>query len=114
MEAYSDIFLFQDQISWDPAGDGIRRQILGYDAQVMLVKVEFRKDAIGSEHSHPHRQSTYVASGVFEFIVDGVTKIVKEGDGVYIAPNVAHGVKCIEAGVLIDAFNPAREDFIPT
>ncbi len=66
------------------------------------------------EHSHPHRQSTYVASGVFEFTINGDIKIIKEGDGVFIPPNVVHGTKCIEAGVLIDAFSPVREDFIPT
>lgn len=112
MEIYSDVFLFQDQIPWQPAGDGVRRQILGYNDQVMLVKVEFEKGAIGSDHSHYHTQSTYVASGVFEFTVNGVTKKVKEGDSVYIAPNIVHGVKCIESGILIDAFSPAREDFI--
>lgn len=112
MEISSDLFLFQDQISWHPAGDGIRRQILGYDDQVMLVKVAFQKDAVGSEHYHPHRQSTYVASGVFEFTINGETKIVKKGDGVLIPPNVVHGTKCIEEGVLIDAFSPVREDFI--
>lgn len=105
-------FFFQDEISWQSAGDRIKRQILGYDDHVMLVKVEFQVDAVGSEHSHPHTQSTYVAKGVFEFTVDGVTKVVKEGDGVYIASNVVHGVKCIEPGILIDAFNPMRKDFI--
>ena len=112
MKTYSDVFIFQDQIPWQPAGDGVRRQILGYNDQFMLVKVEFEKGAIGSDHSHYHTQSTYVASGVFEFTVNGVTKKVKEGDSVYIAPNIVHGVKCIESGILIDAFSPAREDFI--
>ena len=112
METCSDLFLFKDEISWYPAGEGIRRQIMGFDTQIMLVKVEFQKGAIGSEHSHSHCQSTYVASGVFEFTVDGITKKVKEGDGIYIPPNVVHSTKCIEPGMLIDAFSPMREDFI--
>ncbi|MDD4439220.1 MAG: cupin domain-containing protein, partial [Tissierellia bacterium] len=33
-------------------------------------------------------------------------------DGLYIAPNVLHGTKCIEPGILIDCFSPMREDFI--
>src|SRR5690554_3497937 len=112
MKTYSDVFFFQDQICWQPAGEGIKRQILGHDDQIMLVKVEFQAGAIGHEHSHYHRQNTYVSSGVFEFTVDGITKEVKEGDGVYVAPNVIHEMKCIEPGVLIDTFSPAREDFI--
>lgn len=112
MKTCSDLFLCKDEIPWSSAGVGVRRQILGFDAQIMLVKVEFEKGAIGSEHSHYHSQSTYVASGVFEFTVDGIMKKVKEGDGIYIPPNVVHSTKCIEPGILIDAFSPMREDFI--
>lgn len=112
MGTCSDLFLFQDEIPWCPAGAGVRRQILGFDNQIMLVKVEFEKGAVGSAHSHYHSQSTYVASGVFEFTVGGIIKKVKEGDGIYIPPNVVHSTNCIESGVLIDAFSPMREDFI--
>lgn len=112
MGTSSDLFLFQDEIPWCTADVGVRRQILGFDNQIMLVKVEFEKGAVGSEHSHYHSQSTYVASGVFEFTVDGIMKKVKEGDGIYVPPNVKHSTKCIESGMLIDAFSPMREDFI--
>ncbi len=112
METCSDFFLCKDEIPWSPAGIGVRRQILGFDNQIMLVKVEFEKGAVGFAHSHDHSQSTYVASGVFEFIVDGIIKKVKEGDGIYIPPNVVHSTKCIESGILIDGFSPMREDFI--
>ena len=95
METCSDFFLCKDEIPWSPAGIGVRRQILGFDNQIMLVKVEFEKGAVGFAHSHDHSQSTYVASGVFEFIVDGIIKKVKEGDGIYIPPNVVHSTKCI-------------------
>jgi quercetin dioxygenase-like cupin family protein len=112
MKKSSETFLNKDEVKWETTGEGVRRQILGYDNQIMLVKVEFQKDAIGSEHSHPHTQSTYVASGLFEFTVNGETKLVREGDGIYIAPDLLHSVKCIEPGILIDAFSPMREDFI--
>ncbi len=51
----------------------------------MLVKVDFATGGIGYEHEHHHSQTTYVASGEFEFTIGGVTKTVKEGDSVYIA-----------------------------
>lgn len=90
----------------------MQRQVMGYDEQIMLVKVKFQEGAVGAMHSHSHSQTTYVASGIFEFTVDGEIKVVKEGDGIYISPNLPHGTKCIEAGVLIDVFSPMREDFI--
>lgn len=36
--------------AWEPAGEGVTRQIMGYDGQVMLVKVKFEKGAIGTPH----------------------------------------------------------------
>ena len=39
-------------------------------------------------------------------------KILKAGDGYYVAPNLFHGCVCLEAGVLIDTFTPMREDFL--
>ena len=38
--------------AWEPAGEGVTRQIMGYDGQVMLVKVKFEKGAIGTPHTH--------------------------------------------------------------
>jgi len=29
-----------------------------------------------------------------------------------VPPHVVHGVVCLEAGMLIDSFNPARADFL--
>lgn len=105
-------FIFESETNWLTVGEGVRRQILGFDEQMMMVKVEFQANAVGYVHSHEHRQCTYVASGIFEFRVGEETKIVKAGDGIYMEPNVPHGVKCLETGVLIDTFNPMRADFI--
>ena len=85
---------------------------MGYDERVMLVKVQFEKDAVGALHSHPHTQLTYIESGVFEFTVGEEKKMVKKGDGLYIPPGVMHGTTCIQAGMLVDVFSPYREDFI--
>ena len=97
---------------WEPAGVGVTRQIMGYDGQVMLVKVKFEKGAIGTPHTHYHTQTTYVASGKFEFTVGNEKKIVKAGDGIYIEPDILHGCVCLEPGVLVDCFAPMRADFL--
>lgn len=108
----SEVFLFENQKEWEPAGEGVVRQIMGYDGQSMLVKVKFKKGAIGTPHAHYHTQNTYVVSGKFEFTVNGVKKVVSAGDGIYIEPDVVHGCTCLEAGILIDCFSPMRADFL--
>ncbi|MFS4470072.1 cupin domain-containing protein [Chryseobacterium sp. T20] len=103
---------FDGHTAWEDVGNGISRQFIGYNSQVMMVIVRFEKDAIGALHQHFHSQITYVASGKFEVTVDGETKVLKEGDGFFAQPNIFHGVKCLEEGKLIDSFTPFREDFI--
>ena len=39
-------------------------------------------------------------------------KVLRAGDGYYVAPNLPHGCVCLEAGVLVDTFSPMREDFL--
>jgi len=108
----SGSFIFGNETEWVQINEGMRRQILGYDKEMMLVKIEFKAGGIGYAHQHIHRQCTYVVSGVFEFQIGEETKIVKQGDGLYMEPNVLHGVKCLEEGILIDTFSPVREDFL--
>lgn len=93
-------------------GGGIQRQILGYGAELMIVRVWFDKGAVGEVHSHRHTQSAYVESGKFEVQIDGEKRVLEAGDSFYVAPHVDHGAVCLEAGVLLDTFSPAREDFL--
>ena len=39
----SNTFILEKEIVWEPAGEGVVRQIMGYDGQVMLVKVKFEE-----------------------------------------------------------------------
>ncbi len=109
--ASKEFLIDQDQ-EWEVVGEGVKRKIMGYDDKIMLVKVHFDKGGIGYEHKHYHSQTTYVASGSFEFKIGNQIKIVKEGDSVYIPPNELHGAECLETGILIDVFSPIREDFM--
>ena len=112
MTQQSGNFIFEAETPWDDAGGGVVRQILGYNDNIMMVKVKFTKGQEGAMYSDPHSQVTYVTSGVFEFTVGGVTKIVKAGDALYKQPNIEHGCVCLEDGILIDCFNPMRDTFI--
>ena len=99
-------------MKWENPAPGVRRQIMAYDGQLMMVKVSFDKGAVGSMHEHYHSQATYVASGKFELTIDGEKRILKAGDGYYVAPDELHGCVCLEPGILIDTFSPVRADFL--
>jgi len=105
-------FLLDKNQEWEIVGEGVKRKIMGYDDNIMLVKVHFDKGGIGYKHEHYHSQVTYIESGIFKFTIGEETKTVKGGDTVYIPPHTIHGAICTEEGVLIDVFSPIREDFM--
>ena len=108
---HSPIFLFGKDVPIEDVDPGIKRQILGHNDEIMLVKAIFESGAEGYQHEHYHSQVTYVESGVFDVTINGETKRQSAGDSYYIPPHVIHGAICVEAGVLLDMFSPIREDF---
>lgn len=105
-------FVESDQLAWEDLGKGLKRQILTFDNQLMMVKVAFETGGIGAMHNHPHRQISYVESGRFDLTIDGVRRPLKAGDAFFVPPHLLHEAICLEAGVLIDVFAPMREDFV--
>ena len=106
-------FIKSAAVEWQVPDPGITRQVLGYDGELMLVRVVFEEGAVGTEHAHPHRQVTYVQSGAFEITIDGETETLRSGDSFFVAPDLVHGAVALEAGELLDVFAPAREAFVP-
>jgi quercetin dioxygenase-like cupin family protein len=105
-------WVFGAETDGESAAPGVERKVLAYCTGMMCVQNSFDKGAVGSVPSHPHTQITYVASGVFEFTIDGVAKIVRQGDTMLKQDGIPHGCVCIEEGVLLDFFTPMREDFV--
>lgn len=105
-------FIFNKDHEWKNVGEGVRRKILGYEKEIMLVAVEFKKGAVGYLHKHPHKQISYLARGSFEVNINDEKKIMKAGDVFLVLPNLEHGVVALEDSMLIDVFTPYREDFI--
>lgn len=112
MKTKSEVFQIAKEMGWENPGLGIKRQIMGYDGQLMMVKVVFEEGAVGTMHEHYHSQATYVASGKFELTIGDEKRILEAGDGYYVAPDELHGCVCLEAGILIDTFSPMRADFL--
>ena len=109
--AAPNVFIENNDVEWQPMAEGVSRKIMAYDDNLMMVRVSFEKGGVGSLHQHYHVQITNVESGKFEVDIGGEKKILQAGDVFYVPPNVMHGCVCLEAGVLIDVFNPMREDF---
>lgn len=107
-----NVFVENNEINWEKVGKGVKRKIMAYDDNLMVVRVEFERGSIGSVHKHYHSQITNIEKGKFEIIIDNKRKILQSGDAYYIPPNTDHGCVCIEDGVLIDVFSPMRKDFI--
>lgn len=105
-------WVFYKNVKPENAGNGVTRRVLAYSDDLMCVENTFEKGAVGLLHHHPHTQITYVASGKFEFEIDGVKEIVTKGDTMLKTNDVVHGCACLEEGVLLDIFNPYRADFV--
>lgn len=112
MKQTSETFQFCGQIASETTPEGIRRQIMGYDEKVMLVRCTFDTGTVATRHSHPHSQLSYVVSGKFEAHIGDDVKIIGPGDGYYVEPDLMHHVVCLEGGVLLDIFSPRRDDFL--
>ena len=108
----NDRWVFHKDAAVASGGEGVVRRVLAYSKDLMCVENTFAQGAVGALHSHPHTQITYVVSGTFEFEIGGEKKTVRAGDTMLKTDGVVHGCVCKEAGVLLDIFNPMREDFV--
>lgn len=105
-------FIADSELVWEDLGGGLKRKIMAYDDNLMMVKVAFEKGGTGTLHSHFHTQMSYVESGEFEITIGERKQVLRQGDVYYIPPHVVHGALCLSAGMLVDIFTPMREDFI--
>lgn len=112
MDRTSGNFVANEEIAWETAGTGVKRKILGYHNNLMMVLVQFDKNATGYVHKHFHTQGTYVVSGSFEVQVGNEKKVLKAGDCFVAPPHTEHGVCAMEKSSLLDVFAPLREDLL--
>ena len=95
-----------------PCEPGVTRKVMSTCEDLMMCEITFETGAVGNTHSHPHLQVTYIAEGRFAFTIDGETQVVEKGDSVLMPSNSVHGVRCLEAGKLVDVFCPMRKEFL--
>jgi quercetin dioxygenase-like cupin family protein len=106
------VFIKDKQLTLEKMNEGMQRKILGYQENLMLVKVFFEKGSAAAMHSHSHQQIGYIMEGTFDLEIGGQREILTAGDSFVVAANILHGATCLEKGVIIDSFSPMREDFL--
>ena len=107
-----ETWVFFKDIKGEAPAQGVVRKVLAYCDRMMCVVNEFEEGAIGTLHSHPHTQITYVAEGRFRFTIGGEVNEVGRGDTLCKQNGIEHGCVCLEKGTLVDFFTPMREDFV--
>ena len=93
---------------------GVKRRILSWDKDGMLVLYKIRANALVARHSHANAQHGLVIKGGGTFEFSGGKKYeIRENEAYYVPPNEEHQLLTgsEEENILLDVFLPPREDF---
>lgn len=92
---------------------GVTRRTLVSGANATLVEIRLATGAEVPEHTHPHEQAGYVASGrVMLRFSDGEQRELATGASYLIPGGEPHFVRALEAATLVEVFAPVREEFV--
>ena len=100
-----------DSVAEEQLSAGIRRRYVTTD-RVTVARFALTRGAVVKMHSHENEQVSHVLSGVARFTVAGETIVARAGDMLQIPSMAEHGVETLEDAVVIDVFNPVRQDWI--
>jgi quercetin dioxygenase-like cupin family protein len=92
-----------------PMMPGVTRRTMTDGAHMMLCEVLLEAGAVVPEHTHPHEQTGYLASGRFR--IGAETRELSPGDAWMIPGDVPHEVTALEPSCAIDIFSPPREEY---
>ncbi len=90
---------------------GLRRQVMSYSPNMMLVRHRMKKGWIGARHSHPHEQMVYIVSGHLTFEHPGGVFEATTRDSFLVPCNVVHQASAVEDSEVLDIFAPYREEY---
>jgi quercetin dioxygenase-like cupin family protein len=92
---------------------GLRRQVMSYSLNIMLVRHTMKKGWVGTRHSHPHEQLVYIIRGHLTFQHSGGVFEALAGDSFLVPGNIEHQASAREDSEVLDVFTPYREDYAP-
>lgn len=105
-----------NKVPYEKVKDGLQRKII-HTKELMTVLIDFSNgpwEEPEPPHSHPHEQTSYVASGEIIFYCEGEEdQHLKTGDMFAVPSGKKHTIKLLSKKArLVDSFNPIREDFL--
>ena len=99
-----------EKAAWNAAEGVHMRGVFG--SAVMVNLVELEPDAVVPLHRHPHEQIGFMLRGIQFLEVEGHEYELAPNDAYYIPGGLEHGGRGGPEGCLIiDVFQPAREDY---
>ncbi len=97
---------------WIPTEPGVRRKTIAVGERLFQMLVHFDAGATTQSHSHPHEQVIHVISGKLRLIMPDETVEIAAGESYVLLSNRPHGAKALAETLVVDTFNPPREDLI--
>ena len=82
-----EVIASQDESMSHPE-PGLRRQVMSWSPDMMLVRHRMKKGWVGARHSHPHEQMVYIISGHLTFEYPGGVFEAKAGDSFLVPGDV--------------------------
>jgi unsaturated pyranuronate lyase len=79
---------------------------------VTIAHFVLTKGGVVPRHSHLNEQISYVWSGKLEYRFDDHTYVVGGNELLQIPGNVAHEVTALEDSIVVDVFDPIRQDWL--
>ncbi len=90
---------------------GLIRRTLADGESMMICEFTLDRGVEVPNHSHPHEQVGYVVSGRLRMVINGETSELGTGDSYHAPSNIPHSVVTLESSVVVDTFNPPRDDY---
>jgi mannose-6-phosphate isomerase-like protein (cupin superfamily) len=91
---------------------GFWRQTLVHSDGLMLCLFTWRKGASLPGHSHPHEQAGFVVKGTVELTIEGQAFVTSAGCSYFVPSNQVHSATALDDALVVDAFCPARSEYV--
>ncbi|NBD24507.1 cupin domain-containing protein [Paenibacillus glycinis] len=99
---------------WHASGPGIERKIFPPGETIMSMMVTLKTGSVGTAHSHPHEQLTFVVSGRLQLEMNGAITVAEAGEQFFIPGDAVHEVTALADTVVVETFTPLRADLLAT
>jgi len=104
-----------DEVEGEKFSKGAVRKILVHSDNMMIVYNEAPPGGKLS-HSHPHEQMGYIIKGNAKLTAGDKEAMLRAGSSYSLEPYEHHEFEAMgdEPLVVLDVFNPPREDYLPS